>query len=99
HAGYGVPNFYKASELLNVKDTPPPPSAEDWIHIYPNPVQDELKLDIYQQSNGEVSVIITDVAGREVFSSVQDLSKGTHALSIPTAALHSGVYFFKAISG
>lgn len=99
HAGYGVPNFYKAAELLNIKDIATLPSSEDWVHVYPNPFTDELKLDIYQPANGEVAIAITDITGREVYSSTKELSKGIHYLSIPVSSLQSGIYFIKAVSG
>jgi serine protease AprX len=99
HAGYGVPNFYTAAELLNVDDITPSPSATNWVYVYPNPFINELKLDIYQPANGEVSIMITDVTGREVYSSHSELSKGTHYLSIPTSALYAGTYFIKTVSG
>ncbi len=99
HAGYGVPNFYKAAELLNIPETPLLPSEEDWLHLYPNPFAEKLLLDIYQPSAGQVSVAVYDVAGRNVFSYEEQLSQGVHKLSIPGSNLSAGIYTIRVTAG
>jgi hypothetical protein len=62
--------------------------------VSPNPVVDQstTTLSVELGSAGSVEVRVYDMSGTEVSSISEYRSAGTHALSIPTAGLTSGVY-------
>lgn len=96
--GYGVPNFQYALQLLNVKELPMFPDANEWIKISPNPVSDEATIRIYRERRGQTELAITDLNGRVVYNKTITTSTGvqTHKVSLPQ--LSRGVYFLKAVS-
>ena len=53
--------------------------------IYPNPVQDRLFLDKFEDIE---SIKITDISGKQVYESIN-----TNDLTIDVSSLHGGVYF------
>jgi Subtilisin-like serine proteases len=94
HTGYGVPDFKKALELLNVKDTPRLPSADNWLMVVPNPTassQTNLKIFLTQTAN--VTYRITDIWGREIERHTHGpLFAGVTVLPIDAGRLQAGIY-------
>ncbi len=63
--------------------------------IYPNPFQQELRIDFTTPGNGPVSVQLTDVTGRllrEVKTDAFPATGGTGSMRIPTGELPAGMY-------
>lgn len=69
------------------------------ISIYPNPVQDQLNIDIQPglSAGGEVTLRITDVMGREMKCSGFTAGTGTQVLSMND--LRDGIYLVRVFSG
>ncbi len=64
--------------------------------LYPNPVQDIAHLQFILEESTTLSVTITDMQGRVVYSSGNELySEGTHNINIPLNNLASGNYLYQ----
>jgi serine protease AprX len=100
HTGYGVPNFKKALELLNVKDTPRLPSADNWLMVVPNPTSaSQTSLKIYLAKTGNVTYRITDMSGREIERhTLGPLFAGVTVLPIDAGRLQAGTYYITVTS-
>jgi hypothetical protein len=64
------------------------------LAVYPNPAQGQNATLVYsfEQRLYNASVVVTDMAGRSVFTSQLESAAGLHTLQLPTAALPSGLY-------
>ncbi len=58
----------KGDKVLHLVDT--------WVHIYPNPMQQNATLELYNTQKGNVSISIFDIQGRKLVQSSKVLSKG-----------------------
>ena len=95
--GYGIPNFECTAQLLNVRDTPSPFTASDWVIATPNPFYHQLTLSVSPAAPGDVDFRLTDMAGKEIFSVHYTLNKGkNNPISIPVPELPAGLYMLKA---
>ncbi len=97
--GYGVPNFECTSQLLNVRDTPPPFTAEKWVIATPNPFTNDILLSVSPNAPGNVDFQLTDMAGRLISAELFYLFKGYNSpVILPVRALPAGIYILKATS-
>ena len=97
--GYGIPNFECTSQLLNVRDTPPPFTPANWVIATPNPFAGQVTLAVSPNSSGNVDFQLMDMAGKEIFSARYYLDKGYNTpFSIYIPELPVGIYVLKAIS-
>jgi hypothetical protein len=69
------------------------------IGVYPNPTSGALNIKWENQSTGSANVIITDVLGREVFSSVLNINTASGQSPINVEELKDGVYQISIQSG
>mgnify|MGYP003948777787 CR=1 FL=1 len=67
------------------------------LSVYPNPSSEETTIS-FVADNEDVSIVITDMAGKEVYSSVSKSSVGTRNISINTSNFNGGVYVIKLSS-
>ncbi len=67
------------------------------ISVYPNPLENVLSIDLPVATSKELSVIITDYLGREVYRRNTFASMGSIELNL--SALLSGVYNLSVIEG
>ena len=67
------------------------------LTVYPNPSSNETNVS-FVADNEEVSIVITDMAGKEVYSSVSEASVGNRNVAINTSVFNSGVYVIKLSS-
>ena len=68
-------------------------TADDVFSIYPNPVSDELTLQLDMKKAEGVSIQVTDMAGRIVHQeNWAQLSRGESRKTIPTRSLTGGMY-------
>jgi len=67
--------------------------------IYPNPAKDHLKLDLTAKQKAEVAILITDAAGRCVYSTPASLSVGNSSLDLDVSSLRAGFYQLVILSG
>ena len=66
--------------------------------LYPNPVNDILNLQIFAQSNEEVSIEMFDVTGKIVSSGILAVNKGLNTQRMNVQDITDGVYFVKLTS-
>jgi hypothetical protein len=63
--------------------------------IFPNPSNGNLNIRWNQQETGNAAVVITDVTGREVYTSNINMTTATGNAAINVANLNNGVYIVK----
>ena len=71
-------------------------TKSSYISIYPNPSDGNLNLD-YQLPSGKGELIMTDIAGRVVYSLNISGISGTQKINV--ADFVNGIYYWKIISG
>jgi uncharacterized repeat protein (TIGR01451 family) len=69
------------------------------ISIYPNPASGLISVAWQQQSTGNAMVIITDMAGREVYRSSIDINVASGEAQIDISTLKEGIYMLSIRSG
>jgi hypothetical protein len=94
--GYGVPDFYKASEYLKIKDTPEVLSKDNWVTIVPNPIGQKIQMWVYLAGAETVTFNVTDAAGKKILKSEVKLQSGKQPLQLDMPGVASGVYFLSA---
>jgi hypothetical protein len=62
------------------------------VTIYPNPIKDNLNINI-KDFSGEVSIQIIDINGREVFS--KNINNYNTSNTLDLSAFSSGIYVLK----
>lgn len=90
------------NELFRYKDTTTPPAAgiqnvafNAEVAIYPNPTQDVAHLQLKLNSSQALTVAVTDISGRVIFSTGNVLySAAEHTITIPTYNYASGSYVY-----
>ena len=66
---------------------------------WPNPVTDELNIQLTTSLRGSVSLDILDLSGRTLVAGNRILTNGANRLSIPTSELTPGVYMLRIGNG
>lgn len=66
--------------------------------IYPNPVRNNLSLEVATPIASKVNVVVSSVDGKIVMKSSQSLMAGDNKIELNTAALGAGIYTVKIIS-
>ncbi len=68
--------------------------------IYPNPVKDEVTVEMTFEKNQSVTIFVTDVVGKVVIETTsKDFHQGTNKVAISTTDLKNGVYFIEVNTG
>ncbi len=62
------------------------------VRMFPNPADEQVSLELNFEENGPVSVMVTDIAGRQVQTANLDKNAGSQVFSLNTKALAAGVY-------
>ena len=94
--GYGVPDFVCTEQMVKVPQVAPVITTYA-ISVAPNPFTNEMTIAIASPSDGLVSVVIADIAGRTVYSGSIYCSKGPGNLaSISLNGASPGLYFLRA---
>ena len=69
------------------------------INIYPNPVKDNLFVNIPLQQQSNISLQLFDTNGKKVYATLsENFKRGRHDFTIKTEKLSAGVYNFVIIS-
>ena len=98
--GYGIPNFQCTEQILSVPGTPLPFAAVNWIIASPIPFNDQLKLSVNPDTDGNIDFMIADMSGRSLLSFSHYYSKGLSSNeSLSLNYLPSGIYLLRAVSG
>lgn len=68
--------------------------------VYPNPVHDEMTVELIVSKDSEVSVQLFDAMGRRAITllSEQILLEGNYSYTVNTAHLSSGTYFLRMVT-
>ncbi len=63
------------------------------LAVYPNPFNTDLNMNVFAESNAEISLTITDIQGRVVATQKATLVKGMNVVTIDAAlSLQKGIY-------
>ena len=65
------------------------------IAVYPNPVNDQLKVAITADNAGNGSIMISDVSGKVLYKNTLALTRGSNLIPINTTRFASGAYIIK----
>jgi Pregnancy-associated plasma protein-A/Secretion system C-terminal sorting domain len=94
-------NFYM--DRINFSTAPATVSAvnlENEIAVVPNPTHSDAYVVIKDGANQNVNIVVTDVAGKVVFTTTEKLQSGAGQIEIPKTALSvSGMYFVQVTTG
>jgi len=95
--GYGIPDFYKAINLVTIPD-----KKDGFIaKIFPNPFQDVLSIAGEFNTNETIFIEVCDLTGHIVFSAEYFSRVGENQIMINSpilGTLNQGTYFVKMIS-
>lgn len=98
-AACGVPSHATYIITENAMRSAAVKSTQLITHLYPNPVADKLHVNIQQQQPAQLSVNITDTAGR-VIRSQRNLPHSIHiTTAIDFSTLSSGYYGVEIYAG
>jgi hypothetical protein len=67
------------------------------ISIYPNPVRDQLNISIVSKSKDDITIKISDLTGKVIYTQISAINKGSNLIQINRAAIASGIYFVNII--
>jgi subtilisin family serine protease len=91
--GHGKVNAYGAMAsllgVLSVKNG----TASLPCHIFPNPGNGHYQLEIISKENDFASLIITDITGRIIKNSVEQINAGLTVININISESGNGIYF------
>ncbi|MFT5745347.1 MAG: bacillolysin, partial [Saprospiraceae bacterium] len=65
------------------------------FNVYPNPFDDNLKIDLDAANASEVSIEIFDVIGKRVFSQKMKVNPGQNTENLNLSTLNNGTFFLK----
>ncbi|HQE12365.1 MAG TPA: T9SS type A sorting domain-containing protein [Flavipsychrobacter sp.] len=68
------------------------------IAIYPNPVKEEMNLQVVTSSDTKAEVLITDLTGKVLYTTSLQLAKGSNNSKIKLVNVSRGTYFIKVIT-
>jgi hypothetical protein len=70
------------------------------VRVYPNPAHNEMQLKVILPVKGNVSLLVTDLAGKVVLrEEKQAVPAGDHTFSFNIANLNSGMYLYQVSAG
>jgi hypothetical protein len=98
----GQTNYYTTSTpmvRLNFQDYTSTNEIENNfdVSVYPNPTSEEANIS-FTAENEDVTIVITDLAGKEVYTTTSKSSVGVRDITVNTANFNSGVYVIKLTS-
>jgi hypothetical protein len=64
---------------------------------YPNPFNSVLNVPVFLTQSAEISIIINDLAGKEIFRLNEDLAAGSHQIPIAMKNQKSGLYLLRIV--
>lgn len=81
-----VPNY----EGLNVNEAVNPMTN---VNVYPNPVQDQLNIQINASQASEMNISIYNITGQKVMESNTNVYTGINERQVNVSELNAGIYF------
>jgi len=76
-----------------------PTKFENSIRLYPNPSNNETKVQFNLDSNASITITLYDVLGKLVLKSENNLIQGNQEIALNTQNLNNGLYFLKLSNG
>ena len=70
----------------------PTNTSSGHISLYPNPVTNELNIEINNTSNDIMQFTVSDIIGKELYRSNKTVTKGISQHQITTSNLTDGLY-------
>ncbi|MBK8685657.1 MAG: fibronectin type III domain-containing protein [Bacteroidetes bacterium] len=74
------------------------PNFENHVQIYPNPVQDQLNVELQLSESAEVAIMIFDMQGRMVYQVQSHLLEGLQNVSVDVSNFAKGIYQMKVFA-
>ncbi|MBM3453367.1 MAG: T9SS type A sorting domain-containing protein [Bacteroidetes bacterium] len=65
------------------------------IQLYPNPTEGDVHIRYNAMKNEKLTVVITDITGKTVSTSLLTSKEGSNLIILPTDGMASGTYFIK----
>lgn len=82
-------------EVINLIYPTPPEVFRENVKVFPNPTSDRLTFSMILENENRIEIEAYDLAGRFVFSKIENGQKGKNDFQIQVSDLSKGVYFFK----
>ena len=89
----------QAAPVADMQLAPADSSEPTELSLYPNPAVDRLNLQLSGSFTGEVSVVLTDMHGRQVSRRAYSKPAGMMRLELAVADLPAGLYHVQVFSG
>ena len=67
--------------------------------VYPNPFGDDLNIEVLTEKKSDITIVLTDILGRQVYQSIWKNTEGVLNLPLSTKELPNGTYFLKVKDG
>jgi hypothetical protein len=71
--------------------------SEKGMKLYPNPVADQLTVELVSPSKGQARVNAYNLMGQRMVSLVQEVAEGTNFIQLDVSDYARGTYFFEVI--
>lgn len=65
------------------------------MNIFPNPAANETRIRFDAQGSGTATAVVTDVAGKVVYTTDMNVKYGANEATIPVSALPNGIYLVR----
>jgi hypothetical protein len=102
-SGFNGFNGFFSKQIMSttgIQNTNEIPSGFSLSQNYPNPFNPVTNIKFSVPQPGAVSLIVFDIAGKEVAKLVnQDMNSGTYSFDFNASHLSSGVYFYRLSAG
>ncbi|MCB0584161.1 MAG: T9SS type A sorting domain-containing protein, partial [Phaeodactylibacter sp.] len=72
-----------------------PPS---YMKLFPNPVKEELNVIFHQQQTGQVRLMVTSLAGQQVYQEAFMADKGRQEATVDVSQLAPGIYLIHVLT-
>ncbi len=66
--------------------------VENALLLYPNPVKDQARISIQAKKTSDLTIMITDLSGRTVYSQESRIYQGSQEIVLPVRELPAGMY-------
>lgn len=93
--GHGKVNAYGAMATLLGVQSVKNGTGTLACHIFPNPNNGQFQLEIFSMDNDLVNLSITDITGRIIKHSVEQMNAGLTVININISESGKGIYFVK----
>ena len=62
------------------------------VTVFPNPSTDNMNVSVELAKGGQATIVVTDLAGRTIYTSVQSMNAGKNVSSVNVSSLAAGSY-------